>query len=151
MRAFGILGSALIVALAPMSASAQPRPALRLPSIPMGQTVSATASVYPDPRPINACPVTLPFIGFIKLQGYPAATQVQYKWVRSDGTDFPTQTVTYSSIANMSINTGWKLNAATSGWIQLQVSYPQTVSSKKMTFSLTCPTPGTLKYAEAGQ
>jgi hypothetical protein len=76
---------------------------------------------------------------------------VQYKWVRSDGTDFPTQTVTYSSIANLSLNTSWKLNAATSGWIQLQVSYPQTVSSKKMTFSLTCPTAGTLKYAESGQ
>jgi hypothetical protein len=162
MRLTQTLGVLSLLAFCPMSVAADPQPNIRVqPRLPPTSlklqgpitpwaVLSEIGSTQIDPNKatfaVHSCPATLTFVAGVNSSPPLApTTQVQYKWVRSDGKDFPTHTTAYSSLPtdpNMIVT--WQFPAGSSGWIQLQVSYPYTVSSKKLAFSFTCPTPGSL-------
>lgn len=107
--------------------------------------------------PIDHCPVTLRYIGKITATGWsPTANrQVQYKWIRSDGADTPTETVHFPATgpAWQSITTTSQIGTNGTFWVAIQVIHPtltnnQTIhnnTSNHTTVKLTCPTPGNLQ------
>jgi hypothetical protein len=165
MRLTQTLGVLSLLAFCPMSVAAQPTsrvlppPAASLklkgpltPWVALSEINGAQIDPNKSTFPVNSCPLTLTFgAGVNSSPKLAPTTQVQYKWVRSDGTDFPTHTTAYSSLPtdpNMWMT--WQVPAGYSGWIQFQVSYPIMVSTKQVTFSFTCPTPGSLTKSGSG-
>ena len=116
------------------------------------QTINLLASVLNQPGPVTSCPATIKFIGKFQAFNWPANSnrQVQYKWIRSDGLDQETQTIPFAKGGAASsfqeVPVSWTLSTNGTNWEQLQVTYPaiSNNTSKKATFTLTCPTPGKL-------
>jgi hypothetical protein len=112
------------------------------------QTVSLSATVA-NYGAVASCPATVKFVGRISASGWsPTANrQVQYKWIRSDGADAPTQTLNFPAGAlTQTVTDTWSLGANYAGWEALQVSYPPMTNntSNHANFKLTCPGPGSL-------
>jgi len=113
------------------------------------QNVTLSAYIVNPAGPIEHCPVMIRFRGFITATGWsPTANrQVQFKWIRSDGADAPTQTLNFPAGADRKeVDTTWTLSADGTNWEALQVSYPPITNntSNHAVFTLTCPTPGSL-------
>ena len=140
MRFLTLSFVAFAVALSVQPASAQ-------------STLGATAQVKTGP--VATCPTSIAFVGAITAGGWPVvpfvpaspnARQVQFKWITSDNVDHETQTITFPSVATTTLNVPfvWGANSDTSGWAQLQITFPKTITSNQAKFALTCPKPGSI-------
>lgn len=114
------------------------------------QTITMSAGITNAGGPVTSCPVTINFEAAITATGWsPTANrQVQYKWIRSDGADAPTQTLDFpaSGPSTQTVKTTWQLGANGQNWEAIQISYPpiSNTTSNHAVFTLTCPTPGSL-------
>jgi len=114
------------------------------------QTITMSAGITNPGGPVTSCPVTINFEATITATGWsPTANrQVQYKWIRSDGADAPTQTLDFpaSGPSTQTVKTTWQIGANGTNWEAIQISYPPitNTASNHATFTLTCPTPGSL-------
>src|SRR5450631_87753 len=100
---------------------------------------SATATVTPTSH-TGACPFEFKFTGTIKYTGK-SKQEVQYKWIRSDGADAPTQTITFDGPGTKNVQpTTWTLSAPGPNWEAISINYPTSpaVNSNKAGFDLKC-------------
>jgi hypothetical protein len=115
------------------------------------QTVSMNASITNTSGPVTSCPVTINFTATISATNWSSTAnrQVQYKWIRSDGADAPTQTLNFPAggPTTQTVTDTWQLGANGQRWEAIQISYPplSNATSNHAVFTLTCPTPGSLQ------
>jgi hypothetical protein len=112
---------------------------------------SPPRSVHPEPTglrvvdvalrvdPFNYtghCPVTLNFSGRIEVVGGPGV--VSYKFLRSDASDAPVQSASFTGTGNQNVSTTWTQFASSSGWQQIQVLDPGNAASERASFTVQC-------------
>lgn len=101
---------------------------------------SATATVSPVSH-TGACPFEFKFTGTIKYTGNSKHQEVQYKWIRSDGADAPTQTIFFDGPGTKNVMpTSWTLSAQGHNWEAVSINYPTSpaVNSNHAEFDLKC-------------
>jgi hypothetical protein len=102
---------------------------------PPFQVTAVSASVSP-PSYTGTCPETFTFTANITAN---AAGIVTYTWLRSDGAQAPTQTITFSGPGTQTVSTTWTLSPASySGSEQLKILSPNSMVSNSATFTLGC-------------
>jgi hypothetical protein len=66
-----------------------------------------------------------------------APTKVQYKFIRSDETIMPIQTLLFDEPGIKTVTSEWQLDKPYSGWVAIDIIYPQNITSKR-SFKLYC-------------
>jgi hypothetical protein len=106
-------------------------------------------SLQADPvNYVGPCPVRITFSGTISVNG---SGTVSYKFLRSDGAVAPTQTLTFNGPGSQNVSTTWDLGGAGmtySGWEQIQILDPQSLTSNQATFSIQCESPTPLQVTD---
>jgi hypothetical protein len=107
--------------------------------------------------------MTVNFSAAITVSGLPTdethpgiTHQIQYTWLNSSGASAPAQSVElpHSQAGGTVTVTGSRTVGAGVYWVSLQAmlpNYSTTKSSPRVNFTVTCPTPGTLKTADASK
>lgn len=110
------------------------------PTFPPSFAVT-NANAFVTPSFSTTCPQTFTFNGTITTNG---AGSVSYRWVRSDGTLRPVQTLpfAFAGTQNVAPDT-WTLNANFVGWARIEVLSPNPIVSPTANFSLNCAAPMT--------
>jgi hypothetical protein len=114
---------------------------LAMPAFGAGE-FSATATVSPASH--TGCPYEFKFEGKIKYTGKAKHQEVQYKWIRSDGADAPTQTIFFDGPGTKNVQgTTWTLSAQGHFWEAVSINYPTSpaVNSNQAGFDLKCAAP----------
>jgi hypothetical protein len=85
----------------------------------------------------GACPATFVFTGTITMNGPGTVT---YRWERSDGTNKPTQTLTFTAAGSQIVTDQWTgiASAVRSGWQRIHVNTPNELFSNQATFTNNC-------------
>ncbi len=101
---------------------------------------SITAKINPDKESYTRpCPTVIDFKGTIASD---RLGKVQYRLKSSDGTLFPIETLEFSGpgtkVVKAKQTVGNSTNLTYSGWMSLQVLYPEEVESDKAKFSVSC-------------
>ena len=89
-------------------------------------------------RAKGKCPTKLTFYCQIATDG-PAT--VKYTWVTSDGKSWPVTSLTFSGKGLKQVSTTWEIGKPGhkfNGWIQLETTSPNKVSSTKQPVSFQC-------------
>jgi hypothetical protein len=101
-----------------------------------GSPISVTAHLIASPASATLyCPATIAFQGTITVTG---PCTVQYRFVRSDGTQGNAISLPCPVAGPRKVKTEWTLSGSYSGWEKIEVIAPQAVTSNQATFSLTC-------------
>ncbi len=107
-------------------------------SPPAFQVTSVTASAQPQ-RYSGPCPTTVRFTGTITATG---SGTVTYAWQRSDGATSGKETLTFAASGTQTVTESWSLGGPSlpsfSGWEQLVVLAPQSLTSNQATFTVSC-------------
>jgi len=112
------------------------------PTTPAFAVTNASAAVNPPFS--SACPQTFNFTGSITTNG---GGIVNYKWVRSDGSESPVQALTFFAAGTQNVAPdSWTLGAPGfnfNGWARIEVLAPNSLSSPQANFMLNCPAANT--------
>ena len=93
-------------------------------------TLVSSPETYSGP-----CPATIQFKGKI------AATEagvIQYKFIRSDGAQAPTQSLNFEGPGSKDVVSTWTIGKDYSGWVAIQVISPAAMESNKANFKIIC-------------
>lgn len=96
------------------------------------------ASAAVDPQSFNGeCPKRFNFTGTITVN---AAGSVTYHWARSDGTSTPNKVLNFAEAGTNAVDPiFWELGASGENrWREIVVTAPNSTSSNRATFTLTC-------------
>jgi hypothetical protein len=137
----------LLVACASLTASIAPVSAAYEPG-----RVTAIFLKADDARPTGACPVTVTWRGYIKVNG---PCRVQYTFTRSDGANAPVETIEFREAGTREVSTTWTLGGSKlpdyRGWQALKVVYPHVMESSHETgsFEIHCGTSEAFRVTSA--
>jgi hypothetical protein len=97
-------------------------------------TLSAEPSIYS-----GICPAEIKFRGTVTSE---KAGRVQYRFIRSDGTLSPVETIEFSTPGAKEVKGLWMAGDASTtlyeGWQAIRIVYPEEVESKEAKFKVTC-------------
>jgi len=150
--------------IAPTRSPTKPSPIMPSTPVPSHVPTSTMTSTEPSPLPIfqvtgaslqadpinyvGVCPVRITFSGRISVNG---SGTVSYKFLRNDGASAPIQTLTFDGPGSQDISTTWDIGGAGfnySGWEQIQILDPQTMTSNQATFNIQCESPAVLQVTD---
>ncbi|MBI2051985.1 hypothetical protein HYT33_04480 [Candidatus Roizmanbacteria bacterium] len=125
-------------------ASTQEQPTPTTPLVPsktptptpvVFSVTGASASV--DPSNFNGeCPKKFNFTGTITVN---AAGSVTYHWARSDGSSNPDRVLNFDEAGTQKVEpSSWNVGSSNNRWKQIVITAPNSTSSNKATFTLTC-------------
>jgi hypothetical protein len=121
-------------------ASRGPAPSTTRTGVGTGGFAVTDLVVRADPFQVTTtCPTTITFSGRISVTGVPGS--VVYRWVRSDGTQGPMQTIKFDRASKQDVATTWTLGAPGtnySGWQTIEIIRPKDQTSERASFTLTC-------------
>ena len=97
-------------------------------------TLSAKPSIYS-----GICPAEIKFKGTITSE---KPGKVQYRFVRSDGTLLPVETIVFSTPGAKEVKGSWTVGDARTplyeGWQVITIVYPEDIESNRGKFKVTC-------------
>lgn len=100
--------------------------------------ISATLEAIPASYS-GTCPTTIKFKGKITVTDITRTPlKAQYKFIRSDGTFAPVETLNFDGPGSKEVSTTWTIGKDYSGWIAIKIIYPQDVESNKANFKIQC-------------
>lgn len=101
-------------------------------------------NAFVSPSSSFTCPTEFVFNGTLTTNG---AGTVQYRWVRSDGTIRPVQSLFFGFASTQSVVTEtWFLNNNFAGWARIEVLSPNVFVSPQANFTLNCAAPTTATF-----
>lgn len=103
-------------------------------STPMPTSPPLPASANPS-NYSGVCPKDVVFSGAITMNTAGTAT---YYWEKSDGSNTPTEELSFSAGGNQNVSLTWSITSSGSYWARLQVTKPNQIASKEVKVRIAC-------------
>jgi hypothetical protein len=103
---------------------------------PSGGGITATLSANPATYD-GACPVRIEVSGTITDNV--GNRDVVYRFIRSDGSAYPAETIHFDVPGSKSVSDYWQLSATGQHWMAIEILQPVQLQSNRADFQITCP------------